>query len=50
MGSLSLPVVVFPEGKGYTSWCPKLDAASQGKTIGDALENLKEALELHLES
>jgi predicted RNase H-like HicB family nuclease len=43
-------VVVFPEGKCYTSWCPKLDVASQGKTIHDAIDNLKEALELHLES
>jgi len=50
MEIFGFPVIVFPEGKGYTSWCPKLDVASQGKTIGDALDNMKEALELHLES
>ncbi|MCX6771155.1 MAG: type II toxin-antitoxin system HicB family antitoxin [Candidatus Micrarchaeota archaeon] len=50
MENLSISVVVFPEGRGFTSWCPKLDVASQGKTIRNALDNLKEALELHLES
>ena len=29
--------------------CPELDIASQGETIEDALNNLKEAIELYLE-
>jgi predicted RNase H-like HicB family nuclease len=40
---------VQKEGKWYVSWCPELDIASQGETIEEAIENLKEALELYLE-
>jgi predicted RNase H-like HicB family nuclease len=29
--------------------CPELDVASQGKSVEEALRNLKEALELYLE-
>jgi len=32
------------------SLCPELDVASQGKTIEEARDNLREALELFLES
>lgn len=42
-------VVVIPERGSYSSWCPDIDVASQGDTIEEALANLKEALELHLE-
>ncbi|WP_235283164.1 type II toxin-antitoxin system HicB family antitoxin [Methanosarcina sp. 2.H.A.1B.4] len=41
--------VVHNEGKWYVSWCPELDVASQGETIEEAIENLKEAIELYLE-
>ena len=30
--------------------CPELDIASQGETIEEALNNLKEAIELYLEN
>ena len=30
--------------------CPELGVTTQGKTAGEARENLKEAVELHLES
>lgn len=33
----------------YVAWCPELDIASQGESVEDALNNLKEALELYLE-
>jgi len=33
----------------YVSWCPDLDIASQEKTVEEALNNLKEAIELYLE-
>lgn len=42
-------VVLIPEGKSYSAWCPELDVASQGGTVNEAVANLKEALELHLE-
>jgi predicted RNase H-like HicB family nuclease len=41
--------VVQKEGKWYVSWCPELDIASQGETIEEAIDNLKEAIELYLE-
>ena len=41
--------VVEREGDGYVSFCPELDVASQGKTVEDAVANLKEAVELFLE-
>ena len=41
--------VIRKEEKWYVSWCPELDIASQGETIEEAIENLKEAIELHLE-
>ena len=33
----------------YVAWCPELDIASQGESVEDALNNLKEALGLYLE-
>ena len=41
--------IIQKEGKWYVSWCPELDVASQGETIEEAIENLKEAIELYLE-
>jgi predicted RNase H-like HicB family nuclease len=38
------------EGGGYVSLCPELDIASQGDTIEEARENLREALELFFET
>ena len=48
-GSCMFSAVTFRDGKSYSSWCPDLDVASQGKSIEDAITNLKEAIELHLE-
>jgi predicted RNase H-like HicB family nuclease len=44
-----LSAVITKEGDMYVSLCPELDIASQGKTVEDALDNLKEAVELYLE-
>lgn len=38
------------EGDLYVALCPELDIASQGKTVEDATANLKEAVELFLET
>ena len=38
------------EGKWYVSKCLELGVVSQGKTIEEATENLKEAVELYLEN
>jgi predicted RNase H-like HicB family nuclease len=37
------------EGDGYVSPCPELDIASQGPTVEEARDNLREALELFFE-
>jgi predicted RNase H-like HicB family nuclease len=34
---------------GYTVYCPELDIYTQGDDIEDAISNLKEAAELHIE-
>jgi predicted RNase H-like HicB family nuclease len=41
---------IHREGSGYVALCPELDVASQGDTIEEARENLREAVELFLES
>jgi hypothetical protein len=38
---------VWKEGELYIAQCLEVDVASQGETEEQALENLKEALELH---
>jgi len=45
-----LTVVIQKEGDGYVSLCPEVDVASQGDTVDEARNNLKEALELFFES
>ncbi len=44
-----LTAILEREGDGYVSLCPELDIASQGNTVEEARENLREALELFLE-
>lgn len=46
---MQFSAVVTKGGKYYVSLCPELDIASQGKNVEEALENLKEAIELYLE-
>jgi len=45
-----LTAIIEREGDGYVSLCPELDIASQGDTIEEARENLREALELFFET
>jgi len=45
-----LTAIIEREENGYVSLCPELDIASQGKTIEEARQNLREALELFFES
>jgi predicted RNase H-like HicB family nuclease len=40
---------VWREGQWFVSQCLDVDVASQGRTEEEALENLREALELHFE-
>ncbi|MGA2940049.1 MAG: type II toxin-antitoxin system HicB family antitoxin [Syntrophobacteraceae bacterium] len=45
-----LTAIIEREGDGYVSLCPELDIASQGDTIEEARNNLREAVELFFES
>lgn len=45
-----LTAFIEREGTGYVSLCPELDIASQGETIEEARDNLREALELFFET
>jgi len=45
-----LTAIIEREGKGYVSLCPELDIASQGDTVEEARNNLREALELFFET
>jgi predicted RNase H-like HicB family nuclease len=45
-----LTAIIEREDDGYVSLCPELDIASQGSTIEEARQNLREALELFFET
>jgi predicted RNase H-like HicB family nuclease len=42
--------IVEKEGDDYFALCPELDIASQGGTVEEATANLREAVEIFLES
>ena len=44
----SLKYVVYREGKYFVSQCLNVDVSSFGKTIDEAVANLKDAVELYL--
>jgi predicted RNase H-like HicB family nuclease len=44
-----LTAVLHKEEDMYVAECPEVGTFSQGKTIEDAINNLKEATELYLE-
>jgi predicted RNase H-like HicB family nuclease len=48
--SHTLTAIVQKEGDLWVSLCPELDVASQGGTIEEAKQNLREAVELFLET
>ncbi len=47
--SKTFTAVIQREDNMYVALCPELDIASQGETIQDARNNLREAIELFLE-
>ena len=44
-----LTAIIERESDGYVALCPELDIASQGDTVEEARENLREAVELFFE-
>lgn len=49
MKQVNLTASVWPEDDWYIAQCIEYDVASQGRTVEEALANLREAVELHLE-
>jgi predicted RNase H-like HicB family nuclease len=49
MKRMHLTAILEREDDGYVALCPELDVASQGDDVSDALNNLREAVELFLE-
>jgi predicted RNase H-like HicB family nuclease len=49
MKTLKITAELIPEEEGYTVYCPELDIYTQGDTVEEALANLKEAAQLHIE-
>jgi predicted RNase H-like HicB family nuclease len=45
-----ITAIIERDGDGYVSLCPELDIASQGDTVTEARNNLREALELFFET
>jgi predicted RNase H-like HicB family nuclease len=49
MAVVTLSAVIYREGDLYVAECPELGTVSQGKTLEEAVANLKEATGLYLE-
>lgn len=45
-----LIAIIEREGDSYVSLCPELDIASQGESVEDARNNLREVIELFFET
>jgi len=42
--------MIYRENAGYVALCPELDVASQGDSVEEASANLREAVELFIET
>ncbi|MBE7560400.1 type II toxin-antitoxin system HicB family antitoxin [bacterium] len=49
MAQKQLTAIIEREGDGYVALCAELDIASQGNSVEEARDNLREALELFFE-
>lgn len=49
MQKCSFTAILEREGDLFVAHCPELDVASQGATVEEATDNLREAVELFLE-
>ena len=50
MSARIFTAVIYKEDDLYVAECPQVGTASQGRTIEEAVANLKEATELYLEA
>ncbi len=49
MNTWTFTAIIHKEEDLYVTECPEVGTVSQGKTIEEAVENLREATELYLE-
>jgi predicted RNase H-like HicB family nuclease len=50
MKRLTLPIIIEADSDGYSVSCPGLQGCySQGETYEEAVENIKDAIRLHIE-
>ena len=49
MKKSAFTAILEREGDWFVALCPELDIASQGRTVEEALANVREAVELFLE-
>jgi predicted RNase H-like HicB family nuclease len=50
MKNITLPIVIEADGDGFFVSCPALQGCySQGDTYEEAVENIKDAIKLHIE-
>lgn len=49
MSAITLTAIIHKEDKFYVAECPEIGTVSQGLSIEETIENLKEATELYLE-
>lgn len=47
---MKLTAIISREDDWYVALCPEVDIASQGKSVEEARDNLREALELFVET
>jgi len=48
--TIKITAELIPEqAGGFTVYCPELDIYSQGEDIQDALKNIREAADIHIE-
>ncbi len=45
-----ITAIIERDGDGFVSFCPEFDIASQGDTVESARDNLREAVNLFLET
>ncbi len=50
MTTRTFTAAIYREDDGFVALCPELDVASQGQTLEEACANLREAVELFLET
>ena len=50
MGNYHFAIVVEKDKEGYFAYCPQLQGCyTQGETFEEAVENIKDAIKLHIE-